>query len=83
MFERYRLSPTEDRCVEGWTGSEWVPDSWFLTKEDAVVHLVMDRNEGTTVELTDKMIADALHNLRCEAKHIARCISLLTSEKDN
>ena len=76
-FLAYRISKTDYHCIEGWTGEEWIPDCWVLSDEDAVVHLLMNRNEGSEVELTRDMIEHTLHILKCNQKHIEGCIKLL------
>ncbi len=81
-FLSFRISPTDNECVEGWTGSVWKTDAYFRNAKEAIVSLALDREEGATVELTDEMIQDVLRKLRIDQKRIAYHINVLERALD-
>ena len=83
FFLAYRISRTEVHCIEGWTGTEWKPECYVRSDQDAVIHLLLHRNEGADVELARETIEHTLHILKANAKHIEQSITILEAALQN
>lgn len=77
IYPGCRLNPIDQTCVDGWTGAAWQPFAYHRTREDAIIGMLLNKQEAATVELPESVIQETLQKLQREARHITGRITLL------